>query len=43
MIDNKLTKLLSTLSRKELTRFREFVHSPYFQQAYRGQDPGSLF
>lgn len=32
MIDNKLTKLLSTLSRKELTRFKEFVHSPYFNK-----------
>lgn len=32
MIDNKLTKLLSTLSRKEFTRFREFVHSPYFNK-----------
>lgn len=32
MIDNKLTKLLSTLSRKELTRFHDFVHSPYFNK-----------
>lgn len=32
MIDNKLTKLLSTLSRKEFTRFREFVHSPYYNK-----------
>ncbi len=32
MIDNKLTKLLSTFSRKELTRFNDFVHSPYFNK-----------
>lgn len=32
MTDNKLTKLLSTLTRKELTRFKEFVRSPYFNK-----------
>ncbi len=32
MIDNKLIKALETLSRKEMTRFHAFIHSPYFNK-----------
>ena len=32
MHNHKLIGLLKTLSRKEMTRFREFVHSPYFNK-----------
>ncbi|MEZ5044019.1 MAG: hypothetical protein R2828_29255 [Saprospiraceae bacterium] len=32
MKDNKLIKLLSVFSRKEMTRFHELVHSPYFNK-----------
>lgn len=32
MYNNKLIKLLKTLNRKEMTRFRAFVDSPYFNK-----------
>lgn len=32
MLQNKLIHLLGTLDRKEMTRFREYVHSPYFNK-----------
>ncbi len=32
MYNNKLIRLLRTFSRKEMTRFREFVESPYFNK-----------
>ena len=32
MVDNQLLKLLSSFSRKEMTRFTEFCRSPYFNK-----------
>lgn len=32
MISNRIIKLLSTLNRREMTRFNDFVHSPYFNK-----------
>ena len=32
MQSNKLIKILSELSRKEMTRYREFAFSPYFNK-----------